>query len=105
MLAVGLILSLNNYFIKIVKTQNLKYSFKSIINSFFLTFKFSDDDDENAVDVLNQIAQTMGATNWTFGSDACEDHVTIKQILLTDPLRNITCNCQFQNETCHIIAM
>ncbi|KAK9223980.1 hypothetical protein WN944_012429 [Citrus x changshan-huyou] len=57
------------------------------------------------VDVLNQIAQTMGATNWTFGSDACEDHVTIKQIVLTDPLRNITCNCQFQNETCHIIAM
>ncbi|KAH9797474.1 putative LRR receptor-like serine/threonine-protein kinase RFK1 [Citrus sinensis] len=57
------------------------------------------------VDVLNQIAQTMGATNWTFGSDACEDHVTIKQIVLTDPLRNITCNCQFQNETCHITAM
>lgn len=48
MLAVGLILSLNNYFIKIVKTQNLKYSFKSIISRFFffLTFKFSDDDDE-----------------------------------------------------------
>ncbi|KAK0578285.1 hypothetical protein LWI29_008008 [Acer saccharum] len=28
---------------------------------------------QDEVDVLNQIAKTMGATNWTFGSDACED--------------------------------
>lgn len=61
--------------------------------------------DVDAVDVLNQIARTMGATNWTFGSDACEDYVDIIPVVLTGQMRNITCDCGFQNNTCHIIAL
>ncbi|KAL5839241.1 hypothetical protein ACOSQ3_011949 [Xanthoceras sorbifolium] len=60
---------------------------------------------QDEVDVLNQIAKTMGATNWTFGSDACEDYVDIKQVVLTDPLRNITCDCQIDNNTCHVTTI
>ncbi|KAJ0081074.1 hypothetical protein Patl1_10415 [Pistacia atlantica] len=56
------------------------------------------------VEVLNQIVKTMGA-NWTVGSDACEDYVDIKPVLSMDPRRNITCDCGFENNTCHIIAL
>ncbi|KAJ0083025.1 hypothetical protein Patl1_10418 [Pistacia atlantica] len=29
---------------------------------------------QDEVDVLNQIAQTMGARNWTFNADVCEEN-------------------------------
>ncbi|KAK0580215.1 hypothetical protein LWI29_038140 [Acer saccharum] len=44
-----------------------------IVLSCFLTRTFAASRlPQDEVDVLNQIAKTMGATNWTFGSDACE---------------------------------
>ncbi|KAK0577820.1 hypothetical protein LWI29_000654 [Acer saccharum] len=52
--------------------------------------------------VLNKIAKTMGATNWTFGSDACEGTYDVKQVVQTDPIRNITCDCEVENNTCHV---
>ncbi|KAJ0081071.1 hypothetical protein Patl1_10416 [Pistacia atlantica] len=60
---------------------------------------------QDEVDVLNQIAQTMGARNWTFNADVCEGSFDVNQVLLTDPLRNITCDCQFVNSTCHIVSI
>ncbi|KAK0578682.1 hypothetical protein LWI29_014345 [Acer saccharum] len=57
------------------------------------------------LDVLNQIAKTMGATNWTFGSDACEGTYDVKPVVQTDPLRNITCDCEIENDTCHVTVI
>ncbi|KAF2302948.1 hypothetical protein GH714_011742 [Hevea brasiliensis] len=45
----------------------------------------------------------MGAHDWNFNADACGD--IIQPILPTDPERNITCNCEFVNNTCHITAL
>ena len=58
-----------------------------------------------SIDVLNQIAKTMGATNWTFGSDVCEGTYDVKQVVQTDPIRNITCDCEIENNTCHVTVM
>ncbi|KAK4857833.1 hypothetical protein QYF36_006936 [Acer negundo] len=60
---------------------------------------------QDEVDVLNQIAKTMGATNWTFGSDACEGTYDVKQVVQTDPIRNITCDCEIENNTCHVTVI
>lgn len=56
-----------------------------------------------AVDALNQIAKRMGAVDWNFNAEACEETVQPKQ--RTDPERNIACSCQFENNTCHVIGL
>ncbi|KAK0579333.1 hypothetical protein LWI29_024640 [Acer saccharum] len=57
------------------------------------------------VEVLDKIAKTMGATNWTSGSDACEGTYDVKQVVQTEPIRNITCDCEIENNTCHVTVM
>ncbi|XP_057996791.1 probable LRR receptor-like serine/threonine-protein kinase At1g07650 [Hevea brasiliensis] len=59
--------------------------------------------DVKIVDALNQIAKRMGATGWNFNAHACGDQ--IRPVERTDPERNITCNCRFENNTCHVIAL
>ncbi|KAG8635527.1 hypothetical protein MANES_16G044200v8 [Manihot esculenta] len=58
---------------------------------------------QDEVDALNQITKRMGADGWNFNVDACGD--SVKPTLLTDPERNISCNCEFPNNTCHITAL
>ncbi|XVF25583.1 hypothetical protein REPUB_Repub13aG0224500 [Reevesia pubescens] len=55
---------------------------------------------EDEVNVLNQIARTMGATNWNFDENVCQENGTARVERGFVPERNITCNCE--NETCHI---
>ena len=52
------------------------------------------------------MANTMEATNWKFNPTSC----TLETVGITLPEpagseKNITCNCQFDNNTCHIVAM
>lgn len=70
----------------------------------FILFYFSWVGLFDAVNILNQSVKTMGA-NWTFGADACEDRINIMPVVWTDPQRNITCDCGFPNDICHITAM
>jgi hypothetical protein len=59
------------------------------------------------VDALEQIAKTMGAAYWVFNPTSCK----LETVGVTSPEpparseKNITCNCQFENSTCHVIAM
>ncbi|XVF40260.1 hypothetical protein PTKIN_Ptkin01aG0097900 [Pterospermum kingtungense] len=55
---------------------------------------------QDEVDVLNQIAKTMGATNWNFDENDCQENGTARVERGFDPERNVTCDCE--NETCHI---
>ncbi|TXG47730.1 hypothetical protein EZV62_027024 [Acer yangbiense] len=58
-----------------------------------------------SVDVLDKIAKTRGATNWTSGSDSCEGTYDVKQVVQTEPIRNITCDCEIDNNTCHVTVI
>jgi len=59
------------------------------------------------VDALQQIAKTMGATYWKFNATSCE----LEMVGVMSPEqpprseKKVTCNCQFENNTCHIVAM
>ncbi|EOY27899.1 Uncharacterized protein TCM_029619 [Theobroma cacao] len=55
---------------------------------------------EDEVNVLNQIARTMGATNWTFDGDDCQKNDTPRVERGFVPEKNVTCHCE--NETCHV---
>ena len=55
------------------------------------------------VDAMNEMARKMGATNWTFTSDSCGD--IVGPAVPTDPERNITCDCGFENNTCHVTLL
>ncbi|XP_044461649.1 probable LRR receptor-like serine/threonine-protein kinase RFK1 isoform X2 [Mangifera indica] len=55
---------------------------------------------QTEVDVLNQIAKTMGATNWTFDADtACELH---EKSAVTEVTKNISCILGPDGSTHHI---
>ncbi|XP_059436366.1 uncharacterized protein LOC132169331 [Corylus avellana] len=62
---------------------------------------------QDEVDALQQIAKTMGATYWEFNATSCK----LETVGVTSPEppagseKNITCNCQFHNNTCHIVAI
>ncbi|GKU92420.1 hypothetical protein SLEP1_g6151 [Rubroshorea leprosula] len=65
---------------------------------------------QDEVNVLNQIAKTMGAdqiaqknggTDWDFDANVCRKYVASTEE--TAPVMNITCSCQ--NETCHITEL
>ncbi|GLT72029.1 hypothetical protein SLA2020_440000 [Shorea laevis] len=62
---------------------------------------------QDEVDALQQIAKTMGATYWKFNATSCK----LETVGVTAPEpparseKNITCNCQFENNTCHIVAI
>ncbi|KAJ9168648.1 hypothetical protein P3X46_020148 [Hevea brasiliensis] len=58
---------------------------------------------QHEVDALNQITKKMGAQDWNFNADHCGD--IIPPILQTDAERNISCNCKFANDTCHITGL
>eukprot|EP00257_Ricinus_communis_P026273 XP_025013687.1 probable LRR receptor-like serine/threonine-protein kinase RFK1 isoform X1 [Ricinus communis] len=58
---------------------------------------------QDEVDALNLITRKMGASGWNFNADACQDNVI--PIQPTDPERNISCNCNFPNNTCHIVSL
>ncbi|KAM7271061.1 hypothetical protein ACFE04_030275 [Oxalis oulophora] len=56
---------------------------------------------QNEVDVLNEIATTMGAKGWEFTTSVCQQ--TVGPFSATDPIRNITCICH--TITCHVISI
>ncbi|MBA0595092.1 hypothetical protein Gorai_011970 [Gossypium raimondii] len=55
---------------------------------------------QDEVNVLNQIAKTMGGNNWNFDAGSC---VSEKVNTDTGAGKNITCTCQ--NDTCHVTHM
>ncbi|XP_022715721.1 probable leucine-rich repeat receptor-like serine/threonine-protein kinase At3g14840 [Durio zibethinus] len=55
---------------------------------------------EDEVNVLNQIARTMGATDWNFDENVCQENETTRVERGFVPERNVTCYCQ--NENCHV---
>ncbi|KAK9267672.1 hypothetical protein L1049_010103 [Liquidambar formosana] len=58
------------------------------------------------VDALQQIAKTMGSVYWKFNADSCQvERVGVTVIPPNESKANITCACNFQNNTCHIVAM
>ncbi|KAG4195776.1 hypothetical protein ERO13_A06G127900v2 [Gossypium hirsutum] len=55
---------------------------------------------EDEVTVLNQIARTMGAINWNFDGNVCQENDTATVDIGFVPERNVTCHCE--NDTCHV---
>ncbi|KAL4308041.1 hypothetical protein GQ457_01G041550 [Hibiscus cannabinus] len=55
---------------------------------------------EDEVIVLNRIARTMGAVNWNFDANACQENRITPVDSGYEPERNVTCGCE--NETCHV---
>ncbi|XP_050234988.1 probable LRR receptor-like serine/threonine-protein kinase RFK1 [Mercurialis annua] len=60
---------------------------------------------QDEVDALNLITRKMGASGWNFSRDACENNLQIIPAKPMDPERNISCNCDFPNNTCHIVSL
>ncbi|KAK8629313.1 hypothetical protein V6N13_078157 [Hibiscus sabdariffa] len=50
--------------------------------------------------VLNRIARTMGAVNWNFDANACQETRITPVDSGYEPERNVTCHCE--NETCYV---
>lgn len=58
------------------------------------------------VDALQQISRTMGSVYWKFNVDSCQ--VEMAGVTLEPPkdsLANVTCDCSFVNNTCHIVSI
>ncbi|KAG7963706.1 hypothetical protein I3843_09G131700 [Carya illinoinensis] len=55
------------------------------------------------VDALQQIAETMGATDWKFNANTCQVETVMSDPLPSLSEKNVSCNCQFENNTCHIV--
>ncbi|KAK9014258.1 hypothetical protein V6N11_005421 [Hibiscus sabdariffa] len=55
---------------------------------------------EDEVIVLNRIARTMGAVNWNFDANACQETRITPVDSGYEPERNVTCHCE--NETCYV---
>ncbi|GLT52821.1 hypothetical protein SLA2020_261380 [Shorea laevis] len=62
---------------------------------------------QDEADALQQIAKTMGATYSKFNATSCElEMAGVTAPELPDRSeKKITCNCQFENNTCHIVAI
>ncbi|KAJ6364366.1 hypothetical protein OIU76_029338 [Salix suchowensis] len=58
---------------------------------------------QDEVDALNLITKKMGANGWNFNADSCGEY--LPRVQRTDPDRNITCDCRFENNTCHITSL
>ncbi|KAH0698178.1 hypothetical protein KY290_015985 [Solanum tuberosum] len=62
---------------------------------------------QEEVDIMEQIATTMGATHWKFNGESCQ----IEAVRVTTDLpswfeTDVVCNCSIGNDTaCHIVAI
>ncbi|KAJ9671358.1 hypothetical protein PVL29_025179 [Vitis rotundifolia] len=61
----------------------------------------------NEVETLQEIAKTLGKTDWNFGVDPCSGEsgwVTLNPV--EGPENSVTCNCTFHNNTiCHVVSI
>ncbi|KAG6696180.1 hypothetical protein I3842_09G135300 [Carya illinoinensis] len=58
---------------------------------------------QDEVDALQQIAETMGATDWKFNANTCQVETVMSDPPPSLSEKNVSCNCQFENNTCHIV--
>lgn len=60
-----------------------------------------------SVDIMEQIATTMGATHWKFNGELCQiEAVRVTTDLPSWSETDVVCNCSIGNDTaCHIVAM
>ncbi|KAF5475309.1 hypothetical protein F2P56_007123 [Juglans regia] len=58
---------------------------------------------QDEVAALQQIAETMGATDWKFNANTCQVETVMSDLPPSLSEKNVSCNCQFENNTCHII--
>ncbi|GAB4827149.1 hypothetical protein Ancab_034038 [Ancistrocladus abbreviatus] len=59
---------------------------------------------KDEVDALQQITHTMGSTYWRFNDTTCQ--IEMVGLSTQPPLNSegiIGCDCQFENQTCHVI--
>nr|XP_027126994.1 probable leucine-rich repeat receptor-like serine/threonine-protein kinase At3g14840 isoform X1 [Coffea arabica] len=59
------------------------------------------------VDVLREIAKTLGKTDWNFGVDPCSGESNWRNATAPKEFANaVTCNCSFENSTtCHVVSI
>ncbi|XP_034890340.1 probable LRR receptor-like serine/threonine-protein kinase RFK1 isoform X1 [Populus alba] len=58
---------------------------------------------QDEVDALNLITKKLGANGWNFNADSCGEN--LPHVQLMDPDKNVTCDCEFANNTCHITSL
>ncbi|XP_041023765.1 probable LRR receptor-like serine/threonine-protein kinase RFK1 isoform X8 [Juglans microcarpa x Juglans regia] len=58
---------------------------------------------QDEVDALQQSAETMGATDWKFNANTCQVETVMSGPPPSLSEKNVSCNCQFENNTCHIV--
>ncbi|KAG6735583.1 hypothetical protein POTOM_061778 [Populus tomentosa] len=58
---------------------------------------------QDEVDALNLITKKLGANGWNFNADSCGEN--LPHVQLMDPDKNVTCDCEFANSTCHITSL
>ncbi|KAK9696870.1 hypothetical protein RND81_08G002600 [Saponaria officinalis] len=58
------------------------------------------------VDILKQVVRTMGSTYWKFDDVSCKvEMVGVTIPPPTDAENNVECDCQFENNTCHVVSI
>ncbi|KAK9267455.1 hypothetical protein L1049_009881 [Liquidambar formosana] len=61
---------------------------------------------QEEVDALQQITKTLGIVYWEFNANTCQvERAGVTLNPPTDSTTNITCDCSFQNNTCHIVSI
>ncbi|XP_048490521.1 probable LRR receptor-like serine/threonine-protein kinase RFK1 isoform X3 [Beta vulgaris subsp. vulgaris] len=61
---------------------------------------------ENEEVALREIIQTMGATQWKFDDVSCQvEMVGVTPHLAFNSESDITCDCQHENNTCHVVKI
>ena len=58
------------------------------------------------VDALQEITSTMGATYWKFDADSCKiEMVGVTSQPPAESERSIVCDCNIENNACHVVNM
>ncbi|KAG2689281.1 hypothetical protein I3760_09G132900 [Carya illinoinensis] len=61
---------------------------------------------QDEVDVLQQIAERMGATNWKFNANTCQVETVMSDPPPNNSAKNVKCDCSiFPNNTCYIVRI
>ncbi|XP_019449223.1 PREDICTED: probable leucine-rich repeat receptor-like serine/threonine-protein kinase At3g14840 [Lupinus angustifolius] len=88
-------------------TFSLPFPFLLLLLLCFASFSFGATLQQDEVEALKDIGNTLGKKDWDFSVDPCSEQSNWKSVNQSKGSENsVTCNCSFANNTaCHVISI